>query len=82
MELWTVKGDPGDGPVMATAIHDGHELRPEVQALTALDEATRLREEDPYTGTWAALGDLSFIVHRSRFEMDLNRSIERSVSRA
>ena len=36
--------------VVATAIHDGHALRPEVQAAMALTEAERLREEDPFTG--------------------------------
>ena len=35
--------------VIATAIHAGHELRPSVAARSALDPATRLREEDPFT---------------------------------
>lgn len=79
MEIWTARGEARDGPVLAAAIHNGHELRPEVRELLALDEATRLREEDPYTDTWAALGDVSLIVHRSRFEMDLNRRLENAV---
>lgn len=37
----------GDSPLVACAVHAGHELRPEVAALMALDEVTRLREEDP-----------------------------------
>ncbi|MGH8495167.1 MAG: N-formylglutamate amidohydrolase [Gammaproteobacteria bacterium] len=79
MDIWTVRGEAGNGPVLATAIHNGHELRPEVRALQSLDEATRLREEDPHTDCWAALGDVSVIVHRSRFEMDLNRKPEEAI---
>ena len=40
----------GEGPIVATAIHDGHALRDECHACIGLDEETRLREEDPYTG--------------------------------
>ncbi|MBA3564032.1 MAG: N-formylglutamate amidohydrolase [Gammaproteobacteria bacterium] len=79
MDIWTVRGEADDGPVLATAIHNGHELRPEVRELHLLDDATRLREEDPFTDTWAALGDISVIVHRSRFEMDLNRDLEHAI---
>ena len=43
----------GDGPIIATAIHAGHSLRPEVAALTALTDEQRLREEDPFTDRWA-----------------------------
>ena len=68
---WTVRHGPG--PVVATAIHDGHELRPEIAALMALGDADRLREEDPFTGD--AVGGVAchVVVHRSRFEVDLNR---------
>lgn len=45
---WTVQRS--DDRVLATAIHDGHGLRPEIAAAIALDEAGRLREEDPWTG--------------------------------
>jgi N-formylglutamate deformylase len=60
------------GPVVMTAIHAGHDLRPEVTDLIRVDEATRLREEDPFTGCLAVAGT-RIIVHRSRFEVDLNR---------
>jgi N-formylglutamate deformylase len=63
----------GSGPVVATAVHHGHDLRPEVASLIALDEAQRLREEDPYTGGWTDVADTSVVVHRSRFEVDVNR---------
>ncbi len=69
------------GPVVATCIHAGHELRPEVGALMAADEATRLRQEDPHTDEIAAGIDCRVVVHRSRFEVDLNRPRSESVYR-
>ncbi len=69
----------GEEPIVATAIHDGHELREEVAALTALSDAERLREEDPYTGHWASVAVNRLIPHRSRFEVDLNRPREKAV---
>jgi N-formylglutamate amidohydrolase len=61
------------GPVIATSIHAGHDLRPEIEALMAADEATRLRQEDPHTDEIAAGIDCRVVVHRSRFEVDVNR---------
>lgn len=60
-------------PLVCTAIHAGHELRPEVAAAVVLDEPTRLREEDPFTDRLTAAGGVPVVVHRSRFEVDLNR---------
>ncbi len=76
---WTLAR--GDGPVLATAIHDGHGVRPALADRFALSPAERLREEDPFTG--AAIRDVPnrFIAHRSRFEADLNRSLETAVYR-
>jgi N-formylglutamate amidohydrolase len=71
----------GDGPIVATAIHDGHLLAPEVAALLAIDETTRLREEDPYTSRIAELAPTSIVPSCSRFEVDLNRPRERAVYR-
>jgi len=68
-------------PVVATAIHAGHELRPEIAARSALDDATRLREEDPYTDLLTAIGGATVVAHRSRFEVDLNRPREKAVYR-
>lgn len=76
---WTITSGPG--PLVATAIHDGHELRPELRALVALDEAERLREEDPFTASWTEIASTRVVVHRSRFEVDLNRPVEKSVYR-
>jgi N-formylglutamate deformylase len=71
----------GPGPVMSTAIHAGHTLRPEISALIALDEDTRLREEDPYTDLLAEAVSLRVIADRSRFEVDLNRPRHEAVYR-
>jgi N-formylglutamate deformylase len=66
-------------PLVATAIHAGHDLRPEVAALMALDEDVRRREEDPYTDVWTKCATERVTVHRSRFEVDLNRSTSDAV---
>ncbi len=71
--------DEGDGPIVATAIHDGHHLRDECAAGGALDDATRLREEDPYTARIAAAVPTRLIATRSRFEVDLNRPRDKAV---
>lgn len=76
---WTVQRGPG--PVVATAIHDGHELRPEVADAMKLPDADRLREEDPFTGQAIVDVPTHVIAHRSRFEFDLNRGPQDAVYR-
>ena len=76
---WTVQQGPG--PIVATAIHNGHELRPEVAAAIALSDSERLREEDPFTGEAVVGVATHIVVHRSRFEFDLNRLPEEAVYR-
>lgn len=76
---WTVQHGPGC--VIATAIHDGHDLRPEVADAVALDDATRLREEDPFTGEAVRDVPVHIVAHRSRFEFDLNRGSDGAVYR-
>ncbi len=78
-EIWTL--ERGEGPIVATAIHDGHEVRDEVGSLLALDEAGRLREEDPFTGDWTTIAPTRVVGTRSRFEVDLNRPRETAVYR-
>lgn len=70
---------PGNGPVIAAAIHDGHDLRDEVKEIISLTENERLREEDPFTGVMTKAGDMQIIGLRSRFEIDLNRPREKAV---
>jgi hypothetical protein len=69
---WTVQRGPG--PIVATAIHDGHDLRPEIAAAMKLPDADRLREEDPFTGQAIVDVPTHIVAHRSRFEFDLNRA--------
>jgi hypothetical protein len=69
---WTLQRS--DDPVIAAAIHDGNNLRPEVANAIALPYAQRLREEDPFTGQAIADVPTHVVVHRSRFEIDLNRA--------
>lgn len=76
-EIWTTI--PGDGPVVAVALHDGHRLRPEVQDWVALGDDARLREEDPYTASWTTVGDVRIVGTHSRFQVDLNRPRDRAV---
>jgi N-formylglutamate amidohydrolase len=68
-------------PVIATAIHAGHDLRPKIEAAIAVDDAVRLREEDPFTDGLVAVGGSTVVVHRSRFEVDLNRPRSSAVYR-
>ena len=72
---WTI----GKGQTLATAIHHGHWIRPEVLEYIALEDSERYREEDPYTGDWTNIGEHQLIVNRSRFECDLNRIRENAV---
>jgi N-formylglutamate deformylase len=65
--------DAWELPLVATAVHAGHELRPEIAARIALSDEIRFREEDPFTDSIAAVAAPTFVVHRSRFEVDLNR---------
>ena len=76
-KCWSVT--EGDEPLLATAVHDGHELRDEVAALQALGAADRLREEDPFTGQWTRIAANRLVARRSRFEVDLNRAREIAV---
>ncbi len=76
---WTVQH--GAGPIVATAIHDGHELRGEVAEAMVLSDPDRLREEDPFTGEAVLDVPTHVVVHRSRFEFDLNRDAQSAIYR-
>ncbi len=69
----------GEGPLVATAIHNGHAIREELRVRSALSESERLREEDPFTGEWTTVAGTRVVVHQSRFEVDLNRPSEKAV---
>jgi N-formylglutamate amidohydrolase len=76
---WTI--ERGHDPVLATAIHAGYRLREEVATVFRLPEHDRLREEDPFTDRWVGVAANSIVVHRSRFEVDLNRPRDKAVYR-
>ena len=70
----------GHGPVVATAIHDGHMMRPSLLSELAVDEAARRRDEDPLTGMFTSAGDVRLRVRNSRFQVDLNRPRDKALS--
>ncbi len=69
----------GDSPIVAVAVHNGHDIRAEVAPFIALEDEVRLREEDPYTGEWTKVAPTRLVALRSRFEVDLNRPRETAV---
>ena len=80
-EPYEFTGDP-TSPVLAIALHAGHVVSPELSSRMKLDEAARLREEDPFTDKIAEAAAFRINVFRSRFEVDLNRPREDAVYRA
>ena len=70
-----------DQQIVATSIHAGHDVRPELAELMVLPTADRTREEDPHTDRLAAVAPARVITHRSRFETDLNRPRREAVYR-
>ena len=70
----------GDGPVIATAIHDGHAIRDSLLPYLASNDEDRRREEDPLTGILTSVGDTRIRVRSSRFEVDLNRPRDKAIS--
>jgi hypothetical protein len=69
----------GDTPLVACALHDGHEVRPEVARCLRLSDRERRYEEDPYTADWTSIASTRIVARRSRFELDLNRPREKAV---
>src|SRR5919106_2207828 len=76
---WTVTD--GGGPVVACAVHAGNEVRAEVLRHMGIRRRQRFVEEDPYTDQLTAVVGTSLVVHRSRFEVDMNRARERAIYR-
>lgn len=69
----------GTGPVVAAAIHNGHDTRKNIERHLAIDEEQQLREEDPVTGEWTQIAKTQIVGLRSRFEVDLNRPRDKAV---
>lgn len=76
-KLWI--STQGDLPIVAVALHDGHNVRSEVKQLLAINSDDRKREEDPFTATWTDIAENRLIFLRSRFEVDLNRPREQAI---
>ena len=64
---------------VCTAIHDGHNLREDLQNNCLLDESERLYEEDPFTGALIEGLPITLAGLDSRYEYDLNRGEETCV---
>lgn len=75
--FWTIHR--GHSPVLATAIHDGHDVDRHLTEWLAVDEATRLREEDPFTGDMIRRIPNRLVCSQSRFCIDLNRALEQAI---
>lgn len=71
--------EEADTPLIAAAIHHGHDVREEIAGRFALTGDERLREEDPFTGEWTTAAQTRLVGLRSRFEVDLNRPREKAV---
>jgi N-formylglutamate deformylase len=68
-------------PLLATAIHDGHDIREGIGNYLNIDEYDRLREEDPCTGFFTDVSESRIVVNTSRFEVDVNRPRDAAVYR-
>ncbi len=69
----------GPGPVIAAAVHNGHQTRPCVARKMVISDLEQLREEDPLTGEWTQFANTQIVGLRSRFEVDLNRPRDKAV---
>jgi hypothetical protein len=70
---WTITSHEPGRPLVAVALHDGHDIRAEARPHLALDDAARRREEDPFTAAWTTIAPHQVVVGFSRFEVDFNR---------
>ena len=66
-------------PLIAFAIHNGHDMPSDLLEICGISEADRLREEDPYTEFIAKRFPNNICVFDSRFMVDLNRSFDKAV---
>ncbi|MBX9696353.1 MAG: N-formylglutamate amidohydrolase [Cyanobacteria bacterium] len=71
----------GESAILATAIHNGNEIRDDLGERMVISREDRYREEDPFTGRWTVVSDNRLVVNTSRFEVDLNRPREKAVYR-
>lgn len=67
------------GHFVCTAIHNGHRMRPEIEAKCAWSDAQRRHEEDPYIARIIQHMPITVTGGDSRFEYDLNRAPEQCI---
>lgn len=60
-------------PILGTALHYHHQIRPDIAPKVLLDDAGRFLEEDPETHRFLAPLMHCITPNQSRYEMDLNR---------
>jgi len=75
--FWLIETD--HFPIVATALHCGHELRSDLKDNMALDESERLREEDPFTDIFTEIIKNRIVDSHTRFEVDFNRPRDKAV---
>jgi uncharacterized protein (TIGR02421 family) len=63
-------------PFICAAIHNGENIREELESKIALTRDERWYEEDPHTGDFISSLPIKIIGNDSRYEYDLNRSPE------
>ncbi|MDZ4122328.1 MAG: N-formylglutamate amidohydrolase, partial [Candidatus Cloacimonadaceae bacterium] len=66
-------------PLMALAIHNGHDMPRELMDICGISDTERLQEEDPYTALISEKCGNYITVLSSRFMVDLNRSPQKAV---
>lgn len=64
---------------VCTAIHNGHRMRPELEAKCAWSESQRRTEEDPYIADVISRMPITVTGGDSRFEYDLNRAPDQCI---
>ena len=75
--FWLIETD--HSPIVATAIHCGHEVSTYLKEKMGLEEKERLREEDPFTDIFTQIVENRIIDSHSRFEVDLNRPRDKAI---
>jgi len=66
-------------PFLVTSVHSGSYLSPTALNLIQLTKNERFFEEDPYTDYYLSLGEVGVAGKYSRFEFDLNRTVDNTV---
>jgi len=76
-EIWDF--EMGPGPLIATAIHDGHDVRSDLINIMSFSDSGRLREEDPFTGEWIHVANSRIVGLRSLVRCSLNIIDKRAI---